>query len=235
VHAMCKKTETGWLPRRGRKWSSKMKTMKKMMTLLAVVGLVLALAPAAQADSVTVANGSFQLPSVTGTYGTIENVNDSTSLPGWWVSQQYTPSGKISLEGRDTGKTKALAYNGDQYPLVINGTTIISQDLGTVGAITGAGKEVLTLNFGAHRSASQLAANNRDFHAYFTLTGVKHEASALDTVVGPGGLIVERSYTITLSAAIPTSFTDDYLPGIEHQVNLDTTGLDSGVEIGITF
>jgi hypothetical protein len=36
----------------GRKWRSKKKTMKKMMTFLAVVGLVLALAPAAQAATV---------------------------------------------------------------------------------------------------------------------------------------------------------------------------------------
>jgi hypothetical protein len=50
---MCKKTEAGWLPRKGRKWSSKMKTMKKMITVLAVAGLVLALAPAAQAATIT--------------------------------------------------------------------------------------------------------------------------------------------------------------------------------------
>jgi hypothetical protein len=205
---------------------------KKIISIVAVAGLVLALAPAAQADIVPITNGSFQDPSVTGTYGSIHNKNDTTSLPGWTVSQT---NGKISIEGRFRGGRNNMAYNGDQYPNFGNGTSIISQDLGTVGAITGAGKEQLTLNFGAHRSASQVEADNRDFHAYFTLDTVKHEASALDTVVGPSGVIVGTDYSIPIDATTPTSFTDNYMPGIEHQVKLDTTGLGSGVVIGIAI
>jgi hypothetical protein len=57
---MCKKTEAGWLPRMGRKWSSKMKTMKKMMTLLAVVGMVFALTGSAQAQAVNIFTADFE-------------------------------------------------------------------------------------------------------------------------------------------------------------------------------
>ena len=44
----------------GRKWRSKMKTMKKLITLIAVVGMVLAIAPAAQA--VFIAGTGFEDP-----------------------------------------------------------------------------------------------------------------------------------------------------------------------------
>ena len=117
--------------------------LKYTIIFAMVAGLVFALAPAAQADIVTVSNPSFQDPATTN-YVTIENQNNSTSLPGWTLSQA---GGKISLEGRSRGADRELAYNGDQYPNIMNGTTILSQNIGTVGDITGAGKELLTLNW----------------------------------------------------------------------------------------
>jgi len=65
----------------GRKWSSKMKTMKKMMTLLAVAGLVLALAPAAQAATITYTDDVENA----GDYTTSGNMFDQTQASPWNV------------------------------------------------------------------------------------------------------------------------------------------------------
>jgi hypothetical protein len=82
----------------GRKWRSKMKTMKKMMTLLAVVGLVLALAPAAQANAVWTGNGDGVIWS--------DMVNWQDGLGGWGpTGTDEDPTTGVNLAMNGSGST----------------------------------------------------------------------------------------------------------------------------------
>ncbi len=85
----------------GRKWSSKMKTMKKMMTLLAVVGMVFALAPAAQAAIIA----------LTGAASTAGPGTDTVNYPASRVTDaSYMASGS-GASGQMTGTTYGGWYS----------------------------------------------------------------------------------------------------------------------------
>jgi hypothetical protein len=82
----------------GRKWSSKMKTMKKMITLFAVAGMVLALAPAAQAASTFITDD-------------VEDWADYTYVSGGW----YMGSNDGSARGMSpvVGENVINGYSGN--------------------------------------------------------------------------------------------------------------------------
>ena len=108
-----------------------MKTMKKMMTLLAVVGMVLALAPAAQAADVTWVGG-----------GADPDAWDTTS--GNWGSggaTTYTDGDSVIFDG--TGTPDIIDLTGNRTPeAVADGVTVsgaIDQELTGSGIIGGTG------------------------------------------------------------------------------------------------
>jgi hypothetical protein len=109
----------------GRKWSSKMKTMKKMITLLAVAALVLALAPAANAAATIVwdaptaitSNENILNPSQVGEDGGVAlNYNNDAATPGpLVVSVGVTP---VTFQDTNT------PFPGDGYDLNYVGSAV---------------------------------------------------------------------------------------------------------------
>ncbi|MDE0839526.1 MAG: hypothetical protein OSB41_10805 [Kiritimatiellae bacterium] len=88
-----------------------MKTMKKMMTLIAVVGLVLALAPAAQAaTTITLTNPTG--PSLSGAYPVVRVINDPFTALAY--DPDASPNTAQPIQGPGTGGTYLWLSDGGE-------------------------------------------------------------------------------------------------------------------------
>ena len=191
--------------------------LKKMILFAAVVGLVLALAPAAQATVITVLNPSFESP---------DRGGDTNDNPDNWTVTEPTSEG-VMLRQSSAAPTHGIqiAYFDDRSPWGGANHTHMSQGIGT--GVTVAAYPELTLTFDARKGHT--GGENGDgpanlFEAYFTVNGSK-TGTAFSTYCGAASQLRKYADIQADTGLNMDTFT----------ASMDATGLGAGDAIAIEF
>jgi hypothetical protein len=187
--------------------------MKKLITLFAIAGMFLALAPTAQAATLTVDNFSFESPDQSG--------DNSGAIPTDWTRVGISDSS--GLEGR---AAKHGATDGVQVMMLDDRSggadfvIVTSTSIGTGAALKLLG-DTLTITFDARHGAMDGEADATDstvtFDAFVSIGGVKDLSNNFTTDMGASSLLRKATPIFndtgltmdTFSFTVPTASMGD--------------------------
>jgi hypothetical protein len=160
--------------------------MKESITLFAVLGLVLALAPAVNAGVIPVANGDFELPALSAN-------TETTTIPISWTADAQVGGGNaIMHEGRDGKSYPSPSTNQAMYfdKRPTEGESLIHQDLGSITTL-GLGSETsldfsFDVRFGAADGEAITEQATTVFRAYWIVNGVIQAGGQYSSDLGTG-------------------------------------------------
>jgi hypothetical protein len=211
--------------------------MKKMITLFAVLGMVFALAPVAQAE-LSISNPSFESPDLDGAFPS------GTQPSDWSVDLGGKGANAIEIEPRwsaAAGDSKAGPTDGDQvvhFDKRNNSYTSSMEQV--VGTVADVGVTSLSLTFdarfGAYDGEADTEVASTIFKAYIKVNDVELATwtSTLGAYNAGAGPRFIPTITELGSPANPAPLANTNLMG-HFSLDLDVSGLTSGHDVVVGF
>jgi hypothetical protein len=211
--------------------------LKKTISILAIAGLVLTLAPAAQAQ-LSIDNTSFETPDLDGGFPS------ATQPTGWTVDLAGKGGNCIEIEARwsaEAGDSKAGPTDGDQVVYFDKRnnsyTSSIEQVVGTVADVGGTSLSLtFDARFGAYDGEADTEVASTIFKAYIKVNDVELATwtSTLGAYNAGAGPRFIPTITELGSPANPAPLANTNLMG-HFSLDLDVSGLTSGHDVVVGF